>query len=223
MNILMPQLGETVEEGTVGQWFKAPGDPVARNETLLEVDTDKTTAEVPALAAGTLVEILVQEGETVPVGTVLAVMESADAPASPQPARGGARKISPVVRRLLAEHGLRIEDIPGTGAEGRVTRKDVLAHLEARSAETPSAAPCSHRTARAVQQGAPQHGRAHGPLQGHQPPRPAGGRGGLLRRRRGAPGARRGLEVGGGILAHPAPLRRPRRLPGPRRLSAAQC
>src|SRR5277367_4029871 len=88
----MPQLGETVTEGTITKWFKSVGDAVARDEPLFEVSTDKVDSEVPSPAAGTLAEIRVQEGETVDVGTVLAVVSAdgagvaAPAPAAPQPA-----------------------------------------------------------------------------------------------------------------------------------------
>ncbi len=82
LEIKMPQLGESVTEGTVGRWLKQPGDAVARYEALLEVITDKVDTEVPAPVAGTLVEILVPEGETVRVGTVIARFEASDGAAA---------------------------------------------------------------------------------------------------------------------------------------------
>src|SRR4051812_2145847 len=84
MDITMPQLGETVTEGTITKWFKQVGDSVAADEVLFEVSTDKVDSEVPSAGAGTLTEILVQEGETVPVGSVLARV--GDARAAPAPA-----------------------------------------------------------------------------------------------------------------------------------------
>ena len=164
MDVLMPQLGETVAEGTVAQWFKKAGDRVAVDEALLEVETDKVTTEVPALIAGTLSEILVGEGETVAAGTRLAVIESAndEAPEQkatavlapvPQPAPApiktrGRRarrddRLSPVVRRLLDEHGLSPSDITGDG--GRITRRDVLAHIDRLKEGTAKSAPADER------------------------------------------------------------------------------
>jgi 2-oxoisovalerate dehydrogenase E2 component (dihydrolipoyl transacylase) len=150
--ITMPQLGESVTEGTVGRWLKRPGDVVAKYEPLLEVITDKVDSEVPAPVAGTLLEILVAEGETVRVGTLIARIGLADeasppaeaAPAepaasAPQPPPSAAatpaaeaRKsyLSPVVARLIAEHGLDLRQIVGTGLGGRVSKQDVLRFLE---------------------------------------------------------------------------------------------
>ncbi|MCL8209228.1 MAG: E3 binding domain-containing protein [Actinomycetia bacterium] len=163
--VVMPQLGESVTEGTIGQWLKKPGDRVEKYESLLEVLTDKVNAEVPAPAEGTLVRILVEEGQTVPVGTPIAELEVAGgepapapaaaapepAPAAPAPAeapaaapaapRGGPR-YSPAVRRLAAEHRIDPGTIPGTGAGGRVTRRDVEAYLAARR-EAPAPAPAA--------------------------------------------------------------------------------
>ena len=149
MDIIMPQLGETVAEGTLTVWHKKPGDRVEANELLFEVSTDKVDTEIPAPAAGTLVEIVVEEGETVDVGVRLGVLqvegetleiEAADTPPSaapapdrPKPVETGPAAppppISPVVSRLLAEHGLSPGDITGTGSGGRIKRKDVLNHV----------------------------------------------------------------------------------------------
>ncbi len=166
----MPQLGESVTEGTIGRWLKRPGETVAKYEPLLEVITDKVDTEVPAPEAGTLLEILVAEGETVRVGTVIARIGAPEeaatiaqpatpleqpAPVAPQPAAapppaiaqpaadGTARSgfISPVVARLAAEHGLDLTRISGTGQGGRVTKQDVLRYLETRQAEAPVASP----------------------------------------------------------------------------------
>lgn len=139
----MPQLGESVAEGTVVRWLKRVGDAVALDEPLFEVASDKVNMEIPSLNAGRLAEILVPEGATVDVGTPLARIESADdAPASPAPprvGRDGARR-SPVVRRLAREHHLDLSQIAGSGAHGRVTRNDVLAFIAGRQSRPPAAA-----------------------------------------------------------------------------------
>ena len=164
-DVSMPQLGETVTEGTITKWFKAVGDTVAEDEPLFEVSTDKVDSEVPSPVSGTLTEIKVPEGETVDVGVVLAVIGAAGpgpavaaitepapvrepvadpepptATAIPAPAptpgpvpeadAGESRLLSPVVRRLIAEHGLDPSTIAGTGIGGRITRNDVLAVAE---------------------------------------------------------------------------------------------
>jgi len=144
----MPQLGESVAEGTVVRWLKRVGDAVALDEPLFEVASDKVNMEIPSLNAGRLAEILVPEGATVDVGTPVARIESADDAVAPARAphrtpggRNGERR-SPVVRRLAREHQLDLAQIPGTGSHGRVTRNDVLAYLDARAAAA-SAAPAS--------------------------------------------------------------------------------
>ena len=153
-DIKMPRLGESVTEGTVGRWLKQCGEPVAKYEPLLEVVTDKVDSEVPAPVAGTLLEILVPEGTTVQVGTVLArigdVVATNNAlphPAAPVPGTfqpptivaAGPRSnvISPVVARLVAEYHVDITQLRGTGAGGRVSRQDVLHYLEQRGNEAP--------------------------------------------------------------------------------------
>jgi pyruvate dehydrogenase E2 component (dihydrolipoyllysine-residue acetyltransferase) len=171
MNVLMPQLGETVAEGTVSEWHKQVGDTVAADEILLDVETDKVSMEIPAPATGRLTKILVQAGETVDVGTVLAVIEGDsdtatpnDAEAAPAEAeppetgptetapaataaaaavnggghtvgaidRSDTQRLSPAVRRLVAEHELDVAQISGTGRNGRVTRRNVIDYLERR-------------------------------------------------------------------------------------------
>jgi len=219
VDITMPQLGETVTEGTVTRWLKQVGDQVAPDELIFEVSTDKVDSEVPAPGGGYLVEILVPEGETVPVGTRLAVLGDAppgeggsdgggaqtaeaeapaepaaqragpepaqaeaaepaqaeapapaEAPAAEEPAaeepkpgpepepvqavetvpaeeaeapgpesgngHGSGLLLSPVVRRLIAEHNLDPAQIPGTGEGGRVTRSDVLAYIDRQGGAT---------------------------------------------------------------------------------------
>lgn len=132
MNVLMPQLGETVTTGTLLRWFKEAGASVRADEPLFEVETDKVVMEIPAPAAGLLVRILVPAGETVDVGTTLAELSpdtielGTTIAASPATANG---QLSPVVRRLLAEHGLDTSEIRATGNGGRLTRDDVLAHV----------------------------------------------------------------------------------------------
>ena len=161
MDILMPQLGETVEEGRVSSWLKKEGDSVSKGDVLFEVETDKVTTEIPATSEGKLSEIRVQEGDTVPVGTVVAVItggtEVPNAAEISNPnsvfssnsdgqskeglhtlALGkvravgrdhGGKRLSPLARRLIAEHQLDVNAINGTGAAGRVTKRDVYAAL----------------------------------------------------------------------------------------------
>jgi pyruvate dehydrogenase E2 component (dihydrolipoamide acetyltransferase) len=162
MDVIMPQLGETVDEGTVAVWHKKEGDRVAVDELLVEIETDKVATEVPSLVAGTLTKILVDAGETVKVGTPLAIIDTGDTgsvgapktagvPAPPTPPakaaapvaqraatpihrEGHGAPLSPAVRKLLAEHGVDIARIRGTGRDGRVKRDDVLSHLETHQA-----------------------------------------------------------------------------------------
>lgn len=174
MDILMPQLGETVAEGTVTNWYKQAGDTIRADEALFDVETDKVSTEIPSPIAGTVVEVLVPAGKTVKVGTKLAVIRGAnEQPAvAPAPAaatamtarepaaqvaaavdvaaRSNTRKLSPVVRRFLAEHKLLAEDVKGSGRDGRVTRDDVLAH-----AVRPAPAPAPAATVTQVQTPAP--------------------------------------------------------------------
>jgi 2-oxoglutarate dehydrogenase E2 component (dihydrolipoamide succinyltransferase) len=137
-DVTMPQMGETVTEGTITVWLKQPGDEVAEDEPLLEISTDKVDSDVPAPASGVLTEILVPEGETVPIGTLLAriggdgsgpqEIPAADVRAepAPSPTNGDAAFLSPVVRRLVAEHQVDVAGVAGSGAGGRVTKEDVL-------------------------------------------------------------------------------------------------
>jgi 2-oxoglutarate dehydrogenase E2 component (dihydrolipoamide succinyltransferase) len=208
-DVTMPQLGETVTEGTITKWFKSVGDAVAADEPLFEVSTDKVDTEVPSPTAGVLTEIKVQEGDTVEVGAVIAVVGDAAAPAptapaptapaqeapappapaapapapapeapppppapaapppapapaaqesppAPPPASGDGRLLSPVVRRLVNDHGLDPAQITATGAGGRITREDVLNHIEHGGGPAPAApaapavAPAPERTAPAA-------------------------------------------------------------------------
>jgi 2-oxoglutarate dehydrogenase E2 component (dihydrolipoamide succinyltransferase) len=160
----MPQMGVSVAEGTVVEWHKQPGDWVDADETIAEVSTDKIDTEIPSPASGRLVEILVQVGVTVDVGVTLARIATdgrAAAPtlgppapvprAEPRPAPaevhsatgprrdGAARRYSPVVQRIAEEHDVDLDQIEGTGRDGRVRKQDVMAVVEARSAAFPSA------------------------------------------------------------------------------------
>ncbi|MCB9119138.1 MAG: 2-oxo acid dehydrogenase subunit E2 [Caldilinea sp.] len=168
--VKMPQLGESVVEGTVARWLKAPGDAIAKHEPLLEISTDKIDTEVPAPADGVLLEILVPEGTTVAAGALLATIgvpgeSPATAPAhqtpppSPPPAErltevaapsdassaerpAGRTFISPVVARMSAEHGIDLAQVEGSGLGGRITKKDVEAFLAGAPAQpTPQATP----------------------------------------------------------------------------------
>jgi 2-oxoglutarate dehydrogenase E2 component (dihydrolipoamide succinyltransferase) len=143
IRVPLPQLGESIVEGTVTRWRVAPGDRVARDQAIVEVETDKASVEVPAPAAGVVTRLLVPEGETVSVGTVLCEIDGAEAEVSPAPAAPpvtprvapvappradtDAERYSPVVRRLATERGVDLAKVTGTGGGGRVTRQDVLA------------------------------------------------------------------------------------------------
>ena len=137
-DIIMPQLGESIAEGTIVKWLIPPGGRVEKDQSLLEVETDKVALEIPSPATGFLTEVLVQEGQTVPVGTLLARLDTQQTvsgvisrvggvvvrPVSP--AGEGADHYSPAVQQLATEHGVDLSQVAGTGAGGRVTKKDVL-------------------------------------------------------------------------------------------------
>ena len=162
MDVIMPQMGETVAEGTLTVWHKKVGDTVSSSDILFEIGTDKVEMEVPAMADGVLTEILVAEGDTVAVGTKLAVSEGtgeaaalspdafepeapkADPAATPvpvaeRPERDRSMKLSPVVRKLLAENNLSHTDVTGTGRDGRIKRGDVLDYMKGGAATVPTA------------------------------------------------------------------------------------
>lgn len=155
MDILMPQLGETVVEGTVVAWHKLEGDVVKTDDILLEIETEKAVAEVPAPTAGILARILVASGQTVAVGTRLAVIDSSESraasapgsvtsPAPPPERRTEAHRdgkwrrepkvsatgqpLSPAVRQLLREQAIDAANIQGSGRDGRIRARDVLQH-----------------------------------------------------------------------------------------------
>jgi 2-oxoglutarate dehydrogenase E2 component (dihydrolipoamide succinyltransferase) len=158
--IRVPALGESVTEATIGKWFKKPGDAVAVDEPLVELETDKVTIEVPAPAAGVLADIAAKDGETVAVGALLGQIKAgagageakvrppAEPPTerpsapTPSPARQQPVEVSlaPSVRRLSAESGIAVADVAGSGKDGRVTKGDMLAAIErAAAAPTPVA------------------------------------------------------------------------------------
>ncbi len=174
--VTMPQLGESVTEGTITRWLKAEGEVVEIDEPLAEVDTDKVNAELPSPVAGKIESLLVPEGTTVDVGTEIVLVADDDAPRKERVAladefptaetvarpaaeeldpvalaprsegngRGEVKdaetlrrtRSSPVVRRLAAEHDVKIADIPGSGTGGRVTRKDIEGYIERSGAGT---------------------------------------------------------------------------------------
>lgn len=153
MDVVMPQLGETVREGTISVWHKEPGDAVRPDEPLFEVESDKVTMDIPAPALGVLIEILVPAGHRVEVGARVAVIRTAaadGAAAAAVPAAKRETRLSPVVRRLLAEHDIADPSaIAGTGDGGRITRDDVVAYVERRrGAAGAGAAPARDRAAR---------------------------------------------------------------------------
>lgn len=180
VEMVMPKMGESIMEGTVLKWLKKVGDRIEADESVLEVATDKVDTEVPSIHAGTLTEILAQEGDVVAVGAAIAIISTgaeAEAPAT-RPAAGGpaaaiaatvaeevqiaaqvphvptgtaapaasangARFYSPLVLNIARQEGIamaELEAVPGTGQEGRVTKKDILAYVQQR-ATAPAAAP----------------------------------------------------------------------------------
>jgi pyruvate dehydrogenase E2 component (dihydrolipoamide acetyltransferase) len=179
VDVVMPQMGESIAEGTITRWMKQIGDTVLRDEPLFEISTDKVDAEIPSPAAGRLVEIRNAVGETVPVNQVVAILETdataavsagsaAVAPPAPKSAQapapmaaapvaavtkaavvessapsGEGAFVSPVVRKIAAEHGIDPGRIPGTGAGGRVTKKDILDFIAKGGAKLATAAPAT--------------------------------------------------------------------------------
>ncbi len=163
--VIMPQLGESVVEGTVGRWLKQVGDTVDQFEPLLEVESDKVDSEIPSPAGGTLLAIYVPEGQTVRAGTLLAMigqpgeaipegpaLAPAHAPSGheevlPVPMSSaipavhggdGGPRVSPVVANIAAQHGIDVSAVPGTGRGGRVTKKDILAYIERQGKGAPA-------------------------------------------------------------------------------------
>src|SRR4051812_18153940 len=149
----MPQMGVSVAEGTVVEWKKRVGDWIESNEPIVEISTDKVETEVPSPATGRVTAIEVEAGATVDVGTLLATIDTGARPGEAHVAEenGHAPPISPVVRRIAAEHEIDLAQVKGTGRLGRVTKKDVMAfvksepvlHIESPYREEPAAAPVS--------------------------------------------------------------------------------
>jgi 2-oxoglutarate dehydrogenase E2 component (dihydrolipoamide succinyltransferase) len=142
--VIMPQMGESVAEGTITKWLRKVGEQVGRDEPLFEISTDKVDAEIPSPAAGILSQILVKENETVAVNTVVAVIDgeaaavaasvptaagSPSAPTTPVEARS-----SPLVRRIAHDYQVDLTQVRGTGLGGRISKKDILAYVEQRRA-----------------------------------------------------------------------------------------
>lgn len=165
-DIVMPQLGESIAEGTVVKWLIQPGGAVEKDQSLLEVETEKVTLDVPSPAAGFLTEVMVKEGVTVPVGTLLARIET-------QPAEGvvsrvggvgvrarqapqGEQHYSPAVRQLAREHGVDLAAVTGTGEGGRVTKKDLLDYVSARQQPGHEPPKAGHTESAAFQPREPQ-------------------------------------------------------------------
>ena len=135
VEVTMPQMGVSVAEGTIVEWRKSVGDRIEADEIVVEISTDKVETEIPSPASGVLASIAVEVGETVDVGTVLAVIETGDPAASngsagSEATNGHAPPVSPVVRRMAEAHHLDLSRIKGTGRRNRVTKRDVLAFLE---------------------------------------------------------------------------------------------
>ena len=172
-DIQIPALGESVTEAIIGTWFKKPGDAVAVDEAIAELETDKVAMELNAPVAGVLSEILAEEGDTVEVGAVVARIDAGGAAAAPAPAAeptpapepapppepapapepaaapepapaAEAMPMSPAVRKLVSEHNLDPDAITGTGKDGRLVKADVMAAIEAGGA--PAAAPAPAAT-----------------------------------------------------------------------------
>ena len=174
-NVIMPQMGESIVEGTVTKWMKKVGERVDRDEPLFEISTDKVDAEIPSPAAGVLTQILVKENETVAVNAVVAIIDGEDAAvAAPAPAEAtvhepevapsaalpavpaeafpeneetGETRTSPLVRRIAREHHVDLSRVMGTGLGGRVNKKDILDFIEQRGAVAPPAPAIAPATA----------------------------------------------------------------------------
>jgi pyruvate dehydrogenase E2 component (dihydrolipoyllysine-residue acetyltransferase) len=192
VDVVMPQMGESIFEGTITKWLKKPGDKIDRDEPLFEISTDKVDAEIPSPSAGVLKEIKISEGQTVPVQTIVAVIDASDgasaAEVAPAPAKAEAPKAappaapvpaaapkaaapvpaaaaatppppqmpsagaagekvrsSPLVRRIAREHNVDLSGIEGTGAGGRVSKRDILAAVEGTGAQAATSAAAAPR------------------------------------------------------------------------------
>ncbi len=155
-DVVMPQMGESIVEGTLTKWLKKPGERVERDEPLFEISTDKVDTEIPSPAAGLVSEILVEEGKTVGINTVVARIEESGVVApgpegapppvsSPEPPVSSppeaSAPLSPLVRKLAREHNLDLSQVKGTGAGGRITKHDVETHLAPATPAPPAPMP----------------------------------------------------------------------------------
>src|SRR5271166_3937433 len=150
IDIVMPQMGESIIEGTLTKWLKKPGDKVERDEPLFEISTDKVDTEIPSPAAGTLGELLVQEGQTVQVNAIVArINEGGNGVPAPAPVvvetpaaepKEPVGPLSPLVRRMARENNIDLSKVTGTGAGGRITKEDVETYLQ-RPAAAPAPTP----------------------------------------------------------------------------------
>ena len=168
VEVVVPQLSESVAEATLLNWYKKPGDAVKRDENLIDVETDKVVLEVPAPSAGVIVEILCEDGATVVAGQVLAKIDteatagasapaaasapavSAPAPAAPAASPAAATSASvdgsvamPAAAKMMAENKLSADQIAGSGKDGRITKGDVIGTLNAPAAPAPAAKPAA--------------------------------------------------------------------------------
>jgi 2-oxoglutarate dehydrogenase E2 component (dihydrolipoamide succinyltransferase) len=160
VDVMVPALGESVSEATVASWFKQPGDTVAVDDMLCELETDKVSVEVPAPAAGVLTEIVAKEGTTVAAGGKLAVISGSAEGAKPAPAptedtaapapSGRDVEDAPSARKMMAEKGISRDQVTGTGRDGRVMKEDVQSASAAPAAQ-PAAAPTAPAPAPAQQ------------------------------------------------------------------------
>lgn len=153
MDIKVPVMGESVTEGTLANWLVKPGQAVAQDDPIAEIETDKVAIEVPAPAAGVVSELIVKAGETVAIGTVIARMTTGAAPAksptvaptpsapvtAPPAKAASTDKVAPSVLRVATEGGVNPADIPGSGRGGRATKEDALKYVASASAPAPLA------------------------------------------------------------------------------------
>jgi len=157
--VIMPKMGDAMVQGKIVAWRKKEGEPVQKGEPLVEIETDKVNVELEAEASGVLTRILAREGETVPVGQVIAYIDgpevppAAPSPPAAEPAVSAAEpvqvpspeaeriKASPLARRLAAQHGIDLTQVRGTGPGGRIVERDIEAYLARRAAEAPPAPP----------------------------------------------------------------------------------
>ena len=184
--VLMPQMGESITEGTITKWLKKVGDTVQRDEPIFEISTDKVDAEIPSPAAGTLTEIRAAEGSTVSINTVVAVIGGgaaapaakpsapaaapakapavAPAPAAPAAAAGERPRSSPLVRKIAAENNVDLSGVAGTGASGRITKQDITSHISGGGAAAQPTAAAAPAPAKAAAPAAPTYAPMPGEL-----------------------------------------------------------